>query len=77
MPRRRKSSTLKTLENTSSRCQVSVFLDPEEVEAVKAISIAKDWTLSGVITTLMRKGLKDGEYNDIIQAYQQFKNKVG
>ena len=73
----KKSNTVKKVSTQSSdKYQTSIYLDFKDIEAVKAIAVAKDLTLSSVIVNLMRDGLKNGEYQDIIQAYQQFKDKV-
>ena len=74
MPRR--AGTLKKSNQSIDKYQVSTFLEPKDVEDVKAIAIAKDWTLSSVIVNLMREGLKSEQYQNIVQAYQQFKDKV-
>ena len=74
MPRR--AGTLKKSNQSIDKYQVSTFLEPKDVEDVKAIAIAKDWSLSSVIVNLMREGLKSEQYQKIIQAYQQFKDKV-
>ena len=72
----RQADTAKRLKN-SDRYQISIFLDPKDVEEVKAISIAKDTSLGSVIVNLMREGLKNEEYQKTIQAYRQFKSTVG
>lgn len=59
------------------RYQISIFLEPQDVESVKAISVAKDTNLGSVIVNLMREGLQKEEYQKTIRAYQQFKNTVG
>ena len=74
MPRR--AGTLKKSNQSIDKYQVSTFLEPKDVEDVKAIAIAKNWTLSSVIVNLMREGLKSEQYQNIVQAYQQFKDKV-
>ena len=74
MPKR--SGTLKNLHQSNSKYQISVFLEPKDVEDVKAIAVAQDISLGSVIVNLMREGLKNEQYQTIIQAYQQFKNKV-
>ena len=74
MPKR--SGTLKNLDQAKGRYQISIFLEPKDVENVKAIAVAQDASLGSVIVNLMREGLKNEQYQTIIQAYQQFKNKV-
>lgn len=58
------------------RYQISIFLEPQDVESVKAISVAKDTNLGSVIVNLMREGLQKEEYQKTIRAYQQFKDTV-
>ena len=67
--------TTKKLKN-SDRYQISIFLDPEDADAVRAIAIAKDTNLGSVIVNLMREGLQKEDYQKIFRAYQQFKNQV-
>lgn len=69
-------STLKNAKN-NDRYQISVFLEPKDVEEVKAISMAKDLNFGSVIVNLMREGLKNEEYQKTIRAYRQFKDTVG
>ena len=71
----RLANTSKKFKN-SDRYQISIFLEPQDVENVKAISIAKDINLGSVIVNLMRAGLQREEYQKTIQAYQQFKDQV-
>lgn len=56
--------------------QISVYLDPQEAEAVKAISLAQDISLSSVVVNLMRETLFSEKYQSAIQAYQNFKKSV-
>ena len=72
----RLANTSKNLKN-NDRYQISIFLEPKDVEEVKAISVAKDINLGAVIVNLMREGLQKEEYQKTIRAYQQFKNTVG
>lgn len=74
MPKR--SGTLKNANTSDDRYKISIFLEPKDVEDVKAIAVAQDVSLGSVIVNLMREGLKNNQYQTIIQAYQQFKNKV-
>ena len=67
--------TTKKLKN-SDRYQISIFLDPEDADAVRAIAIAKDTNLGSVIVNLMREGLQKEDYQKIFRAYQQFKNQI-
>ena len=70
------SGTLKSSNKSNDRYQISIFLEPKDVENVKAIAVAQDVSLGSVIVNLMREGLKNEQYQTIIQAYQQFKTKV-
>lgn len=72
----KRASTSKNVRN-NDRYQISIFLEPKDVEEVKAISVAKDINLGAVIVNLMREGLQKEEYQKTILAYQQFKNTVG
>ena len=56
--------------------QISVYLDPKEAEAVKAISLAQDTSISSVVVSLMRESLFSEKYQSAIQAYQNFKKSV-
>lgn len=56
--------------------QISVYLDPKEAEAVKAISLAQDVSISSVVVNLMRESLFSEKYQGAIQAYQNFKKSV-
>ncbi len=71
----RLANTSKSLKN-NDRYQISIFLEPKDVEEVKAISVAKDINLGAVIVNLMREGLQKEEYQKTIRAYRQFKNTV-
>ena len=71
----RLANTSKNLKN-NDRYQISIFLEPKDVEEVKAISVAKDINLGAVIVNLMREGLQKEEYQKTIRAYRQFKNTV-
>mgnify|MGYP002620937613 CR=1 FL=1 len=72
----KRANTSKSVKN-SDRYQISIFLEPKDVEEVKAISVAKDINLGAVIVNLMREGLQKEEYQKTIRAYQQFRNTVG
>ena len=62
--------------NYGGKYQISVYLDPKDAEAIKAISLAQDLSLSSVIVNLMRETLFSEKYQDAIQAYQNFKKSV-
>ena len=73
---KRASIIKKATSQSNNKHQISIYLESEDVENVKAIAIAQDLSLSSVIVNLMQEGLKNEQYQTIIQAYQQFKNKV-
>lgn len=62
--------------NYGGKYQISVYLDPKEAEAVKAISLAQDTSISSVVVNLMRESLFSEKYQDAIRAYQTFKKSV-
>ena len=66
----------KSARPSNDKYQVSVYLDVKEAEAVKAIALAKDLSISSVVVNLVKEGLSDKKYQTAIQAYQQFKEAV-
>lgn len=66
----------KSARPSNDKYQVSVYLDVKEAEAVKAIALAKDLSISSVVVNLVKEGLSDEKYQTAIQAYQQFKEAV-
>ena len=66
----------KSARPSNDKYQVSVHLDVKEAEAVKAIALAKDLSISSVVVNLVKEGLSDEKYQTAIQAYQQFKEAV-
>ena len=66
----------KSARPSNDKYQVSVYLDVKEAEAVKAIALAKDLSISSVVVNLVKEGLSDEKYQTAIQAYQQFKDAV-
>ena len=60
----------------NDKYQISVYLDPADAEAIKAISLAQDISLSSVIVNLMKESLYSEKYQGAIQAYQNFKKSV-
>lgn len=66
----------KSARTSNDKYQVSVYLDVKEAEAVKAIALAKDLSISSVVVNLVKEGLSDEKYQTAIQAYQQFKEAV-
>lgn len=66
----------KSARSSNDKYQVSVYLDAKEAEAVKAIALAKDLSISSVVVNLVKEGLSDDKYQTAIQAYQQFKEAV-
>ncbi|MBQ3442095.1 MAG: hypothetical protein IJG33_02495 [Selenomonadaceae bacterium] len=61
---------------SGDKYQVSVYLNRREAEAVKAISLAKDLSISSVVANLVQESLSNEKYRTAIQAYQQFKEAV-
>ena len=66
----------KSARSSNDKYQVSVYLDVKEAEAVKAIALAKDLSISSVVVNLVKEGLSGDKYQTAIQAYQQFKEAV-
>ena len=66
----------KSARPSNDKYQVSVYLDVKEAEAVKAIALAKDLSISSVVVNLVKEGLSGDKYQTAIQAYQQFKEAV-
>jgi hypothetical protein len=66
----------KSIRPSSDKYQVSAYLEANEAEAVKAIALAKDISISSVVVSLVKEGLSNEKYQTIIQAYRQFKNTV-
>jgi len=65
-----------TLEQEAVETVEAVEVEANEAEAVKAISLAKDISISSVVVSLVKEGLSNEKYQTIIQAYRQFKNAV-
>ena len=63
----------KAVRPSNNKYQVSVYLRTEEAEAVKAISLANNLTVSSVVANLVKEGLVQEKYQGAIRAYQQFK----
>lgn len=72
----RVTDNFKKLGKTNDKYQVTVYLEPKEAEAVKAISLAQDLSLSSVIVGLMKESLTSEKYQTAIQAYHKFKNSL-
>lgn len=66
----------KSARSSNDKYQVSVYLDAKEAEAVKAIALAKDLSISSVVVTLVKEGLSNEKYQTTVQAYQQFREAV-
>lgn len=66
----------KSIRPSSDKYQVSVYLNLKEAEAIKAISLAKDLSISAVAGNLIKEGLSNEKYQTTIQAYRQFKESV-
>lgn len=63
----------KAVRPANDKYQVSVYLHTSEAEAVKAISLANNLTVSSVVANLVKESLKQEKYQGVILAYQQFK----
>lgn len=61
---------------SNGKYQISVSLEPEDVEALKAISVVQEENLTTIIVNLMRESLVKEKYQNFIQAYKQFKNSL-
>ena len=66
----------KSARSSNDKYQVSVYLDAKEAEAVKAIALAKDLSISSVVVNLVKEGLANEKYQTTMQAYQQFREAV-
>ena len=66
----------KSARSSNDKYQVSVYLDAKEAEAVKAIALAKDLSISSVVVNLVKEGLSNEKYQTTVQAYQQFREAV-
>ena len=66
----------KSARSSNDKYQVSVYLDAKEAEAVKAIALAKDLSISSVVVNLIKEGLSNEKYQTTVQAYQQFREAV-
>ena len=56
---------------SSDKYPFSVYL-----EAIKAISLAQDISLSSVIVNLVQESLSDEKYQTAIKAYRNFKDSL-
>ena len=72
----RMTDKFKTIGKSRDKYHTSIYLEPEEAEALKAISIAQDISLSSVVVNMIRECLTKDEYRTAIQAYQKFKNAI-
>ncbi|MBQ3443103.1 MAG: hypothetical protein IJG33_07655 [Selenomonadaceae bacterium] len=61
---------------SKDKYQISILLDPKDVEDIKALAIAQDSSLSSVIVSMMREGLSNEKHQKVIQAYKQFKSSL-
>lgn len=66
----------RTLDKSRGKYPVSVYLELEETEALKALSVAQDISISSVIVSMIRECLSKDEYQTAIQAYRQFKKSL-
>ena len=61
---------------SNGRYQISISLEPEDVEAIKALSVVQEENLTTIIVNLMRESLVKEKYQNFIQAYKQFKSSL-
>ena len=61
---------------SNGRYQISISLEPEDVEAIKALSVVQEENLTTIIVNLMRESLVKEKYQNVIQAYKQFKSSL-
>ena len=59
---------------SNGKYQISISLEPEDVEAIKALSVVQEENLTTIIVNLMRESLVKEKYQNFIQAYKQFKS---
>ena len=71
-----KSDDFKRIGKSNDKYQISVYFDAKEADAVKAISLAQDVSISSVIVDLVKSSLTDEKYQKAIQAYQNFKKSL-
>lgn len=76
MPRPVAGTFRKSIRPSSDKYQVSVYLNLKEAEAIKAIALAKEISVSSVAANLIKEGLTNEKYETVIKAYQQFKEAV-
>lgn len=73
----RKTTKSSTATSTSSeKTPVSLYLAPEDADALKALAIAKNLSVNSIAVRLIKDGLNRDEYQTIIKAYQQFKDAI-
>ena len=61
---------------SNGKYQISISLEPEDVEARKALSVVQEENLTTIIVNLMRESLVKEKYQNFIQAYKQFKSSL-
>lgn len=61
---------------SNGKYQISISLEPEDVEAIKALSVVQEENLTTIIVNLMRESLVKEKYQNFIQAYKQFKSSL-
>lgn len=61
---------------SNGKYQISISLEPEDVEAIKALSVVQEENLTTIIVNLMRESLVKEKYQTFIQAYKQFKSSL-
>ena len=65
-----------TLKQSKDIYQITIYLEPKDIEDVRAFAIAKDVSLNSVIVSMMREGLSNEKHQKVIQAYKQFKDSL-
>ena len=61
---------------SNGKYQISISLEPEDVEAIKALSVVQEENLTTIVVNLMRESLVKEKYQNFIQAYKQFKSSL-
>lgn len=66
----------RVVRTSSDKYPFSVYLGAKEAEAIKAISLAQDISLSSVIANLVQESLSNEKYQTAIKAYRNFKDSL-
>lgn len=73
---RKNSKSTTTTSASNDKTPVSLYLAPEDADALKAIAIAQNLSVNSIAVRLIKEGLNRDEYQPIIKAYRQFKNAI-